>query len=802
MKSKIIILIGCILMILPNVLLARNNKWAAYFKKQYITAYAEVNGNHWLGTKCGLIHYNSKTKQTNYYFTNSDTTNSKYDFKQILIENPNSIWVILQNNGITHFQDSEWYIYNQTNTILKSNEMIKAAIAPSGRKWFITRNAIYSLNNQKWEEYTKGNTSILQFPLLDVAIDQLDKVWFSGGRSIFRFADGIWSKHDGPSSNIYITADDVVWLHSKSSFYKIENNTLKKIKTDFSELTYSILYLSDFIIDENNTIWAIQTIGEEEEEMDLICIKDGKATIKSVFNYTWPIQLYQNSSKEVFLYTSKGLYKYKNEKRSYINYIKENIPKGITDEGQYKDIQYSYHKGEGNLVNYQEEGHWIYKNKNVQIIMEGDFISGKKVGTWTTYFDNGSVERITEYKDGIKDGHYVEHYKNGVVKIVAEYENNLKEGIWLKYNSENKLQEKGEYKNNTKVGIWFESFNNGCYVEIDYVNGKSVGEWNYFNPDGKPIYTEEFPTVIKQPNKLNENGNKQGLWITFMDNRFKSLDSMEDAFYYRNAEYDDGVPQGFVRDYFMNGILQFEGKMISEFPSVYADGKIKIYGYKGNLKTEREYINGTKNGIEQTWKNDVLLSMGNYKNNLKEGYWMEIIRSTSIVKNIVERRREVETLINSKHEGKYIKGRREGIWKVYAKEKQVGIRYYEKGTYLKPVNLQKINPGNFLQILKSSEMKPVLVFPISSSNWKLKQFLELLMNKIESEKECAPVVSTESTDWPVGKMSTIGREAMYMLQGFIDGKYPPTECSVTDFNPKVKYYKKWWQKYQNDLGKE
>ena len=91
MKSKAIILICCILLIIPNILSARCNEWAAYFKKQFITAYAEVNGNHWLGTKCGLIHYNSETKQTNYYFTNSDTTNSKYNFRQILIENPNSI---------------------------------------------------------------------------------------------------------------------------------------------------------------------------------------------------------------------------------------------------------------------------------------------------------------------------------------------------------------------------------------------------------------------------------------------------------------------------------------------------------------------------------------------------------------------------------------------------------------------------------------------------------------------------------------------------------------------------------------
>lgn len=778
MKSKAIILICCILLIIPNILSARCNEWAAYFKKQFITAYAEVNGNHWLGTKCGLIHYNSETKQTNYYFTNSDTTNSKYNFRQILIENPNSIWVLLWNNGIAHFHDSEWNIYNQTNSILKSNEMIKAAIAPSGRKWFLTKNAIYSLKDQKWEEYTKENTSMLHFPLFDVAVDQLDQVWFSG-YSIFRFADEIWSKYDASSSNIHTTPDNTVWLFSRGSFYKIENNNLKKMEYDLSEFH---LYVSTFIVDENNSIWAILEVGDDEDEMDLICIKDGKATIKTVLAYAWPFGLYLNSTEELIIYTSKGLYKVKNGDLLYINYFKENIPEGICEDGQYQDLKYSLLEGKGNLVNYQEEGHWIYKNENSQIIMEGDFKAGKKIGIWKTYFYNGSIKFIVEYENGFKNGYYIEHYKNGDKWKEGNYSKGIKTGEWISWFNNGNISEKMEYENNIKNGTYTTyDYKNGAYGEIEYVNGHSVSEWNYFSPDGKPIYSMKFPTAIKQPNKLNRNGNKQGSWIIFMDRSFKPLESAENAYYYRIAEYDNGVPQGIVCDYYKDGTLQFEGKLISEFPSVYA-GKIRIYNH-GKLKKERVYFDKDKDGLEEIWDNNVLISKGYYKNGFQDGFW-------------------IETSNGRKLEGDYINGKRNGLWKTYTDNELIKMTYYKNGKREKPLNLKEVYPTNFLKILEYHIEGPVMISPISADTWPLKLCLSYLMNKIESTKECAPVLSSESLNWPKVDTSTIGREAMYMLQGFIDGKYPPTECSVTDFNPKVKYYKKWWQKYQNDLGKE
>ncbi|MBT3756454.1 MAG: hypothetical protein HOD64_05140 [Candidatus Cloacimonetes bacterium] len=684
----------------------------------------------------------------------------------------------MRNNGIAHFHDSEWHIYNQTNSILKSNEMIEAAIAPSGRKWFLTKNAIYSLKDQKWREYTKENTSKLQFPLFDIAVDQLGQVWFSG-YSIFCFVDEIWSIYDASSVNIYTTPDNIVWLFSEGSFYKIENNNLKKIEYNLSKIH---LYVSTFIVDWNNSIWAILEVGDDENEMDLVCIKDEKATTETVLAYAIPFGIFLNSSEELIIYTSKGLYKVKNGNLLHINYFKENMPEGICEDGQYSDLKYSPLQGKGNLVNYQEERHWIYTNDNSQIILEGDFIAGKKVGIWKTYFDNGSIKTMVKFENGFRNGHYTEHYKNGNKRNEGSYSKDKKIGEWINWLENGNIRKKTEYRDDKKTGSYtIYDYKNGAYSEIKYVTGNRVGEGRYINSDGKSIYSLKFPTAIKQPDKLNENGNKQGKWITFMWANFKKCNLAEDATYYRIAEYEDGVPQGIVRDYHKDGTLQFEGKMISEFPSVYA-GKIRIYNH-GKLKEEREYFDKEKNGLEEVWDNDILIRKGNYENGLHIGFW-------------------IETIKNKRYEGEYVNGKRNGLWKVYLNTEFINNIYYKNGKSQKPINLKKIFPTNLIKMLEKASVEPVIVPHISADNWALKMCLNYLMNKIESKKECAPVVSTESLHWPEGEMSTIGREAMYMIQGFIDGKYPPTECSVTDFNPKVKYYKKWWEKYQKNMEKK
>ncbi len=39
---------------------------------------------------------------------------------------------------------------------------------------------------------------------------------------------------------------------------------------------------------------------------------------------------------------------------------------------------------------------------------------------------------------------------------------------------------------------------------------------------------------------------------------------------------------------------------------------------------------------------------------------------------------------------------------------------------------------------------------------------------------------------------------MYIIEGFIKGKYPPTDCSLIDFDPDPEYYKQWWENLNND----
>jgi antitoxin component YwqK of YwqJK toxin-antitoxin module len=261
-----------------------------------------------------------------------------------------------------------------------------------------------------------------------------------------------------------------------------------------------------------------------------------------------------------------------------------------------------------------------------------------------------------------------------------------------------------------------------------------------------------------------------------MNQYFGATKDYDSAKYYRLANYEDGKPIGLVKDYFMDGTLQFEGEMISEFPSVY-DGTIRIYSENGILIKERQYDKGNLNGYSREWKDESLSKEFHYKNGKKDGFW-------------------IEEYGNGTHKGNYDNGERVGIWRRYKNDKQVEMRYYENGDYLKPIDLKVTSPINLIQILKYSNSRPTFVTPIDVTDWNLEKHLEKIIAEINSDKQVPAVHSTTCpnlSDTP----STLGHEAMYLIEGFIQGTYPPTESSFTNFDPDPKHYRKWWEEYQS-----
>lgn len=100
-------------------------------------------------------------------------------------------------------------------------------------------------------------------------------------------------------------------------------------------------------------------------------------------------------------------------------------------------------------------------------------------------------------------------------------------------------------------------------------------------------------------------------------------------------------------------------------------------------------------------------------------------------------------------------------------------------------------PIEFLGDLRMHPDQPVMVLEVPLG-WITRDDAELLMQEIDSEEPAAPVVSPISSYWPFNQTSTVGNEALFLLEGYRTGRYPPTLCSLYYFKPNRTEIRIWW----------
>ncbi len=108
----------------------------------------------------------------------------------------------------------------------------------------------------------------------------------------------------------------------------------------------------------------------------------------------------------------------------------------------------------------------------------------------------------------------------------------------------------------------------------------------------------------------------------------------------------------------------------------------------------------------------------------------------------------------------------------------------------------RITPLGFLYILKNSEGSAISIDGKERppANWIREEHVGQLIQLVGSHEPAAPVISG-----PVAYVSsvpsTVGNEAMYLIEGFRRKKYPPTTSSVHDFEANPDDYRQWWKEW-------
>lgn len=95
--------------------------------------------------------------------------------------------------------------------------------------------------------------------------------------------------------------------------------------------------------------------------------------------------------------------------------------------------------------------------------------------------------------DSIYNGEYVEKYETGIIYKRGEIAGGLAEGEWLTFYRDGKLWSKGNYHNGLRTGYAVSYWPNGQKSsEGYYAEGKMVGNWIWWNEEGKSV-AKTFP---------------------------------------------------------------------------------------------------------------------------------------------------------------------------------------------------------------------------------------------------------------------------------------------------------------------
>jgi hypothetical protein len=103
-------------------------------------------------------------------------------------------------------------------------------------------------------------------------------------------------------------------------------------------------------------------------------------------------------------------------------------------------------------------------------------------------------------------------------------------------------------------------------------------------------------------------------------------------------------------------------------------------------------------------------------------------------------------------------------------------------------------PMDYLNDLHMHPLQQVMVLNVPDT-WITHYDAEFLMQEIDSNEPAAPVVSPISSYWPFNQTSTVGNEALFLLEGYRTGKYPPALCSLYYFQPNRTEMRSWWNTY-------
>ncbi len=348
-----------------------------------------------------------------------------------------------------------------------------------------------------------------------------------------------------------------------------------------------------------------------------------------------------------------------------------------------------YHKttgekqGEGEFLNNQQNGKWVFFYRNGQISTEGEFIEGQKTGEWkayhesgellwkagyvvkekmesgismkiggmeglkTSFFKNGRVWKEEEFHDGLKNGRSQEYFEEGKPKEIAWYKDNEKNGAMNEWYENGNKKSEGFNVKNERNGKWKFFHNNGqLAVAADFKTNKPDGQWRFFSREGQLMREGAY-----------KEGKETGLWTFYSYAGGRQMRAME-------LTLMGGMVSGGLNRLYENSVLIGEGVMNGIPKGIFESLKDKKP--TGTIETADVPADDEKTGVSYRWT-------GRWKIPRKNGAWIAFFpdgrkkksEATYMMDKLNGKYQEYHQNGKLKAEGEYLNGKKNGEWKFY-----------------------------------------------------------------------------------------------------------------------------------------
>ncbi|PLW95699.1 MAG: hypothetical protein C0593_13490 [Marinilabiliales bacterium] len=239
---------------------SQTDEWRYYSKDAPIYAITGEANLIWAGTYAGALSYN----KTNGEIIQYNGLNSPVEgwISSIAIDGNGNKWMGSYNKGhLYKYDDSEWAVFNTTNSPLPGSPILKLDIDLNDNIWICTFNALFKFDGYEWEVIDSSNSGLPEGNIEDIKCDG-NNIWILQDRKLILFDGGSWVTYDESNSNISgkwnysmeIDLEGNIWIVHSGGIEKFDGDTFTLYDDSNTNIPNNLI--GTLAVDSENTIWA------------------------------------------------------------------------------------------------------------------------------------------------------------------------------------------------------------------------------------------------------------------------------------------------------------------------------------------------------------------------------------------------------------------------------------------------------------------------------------------------------------------------------------------------------------------